>query len=285
MRKLLASGLILLTAAPAPLQADATLRFRWTPAGAEAGTLTIAIADFHARVESSAVPGGWWLFQAGKFFPLYRVDDAARVWTPQTRPVAPRLGPVHRAGSPAGTLAAGDQAVGETATASNTAAEAGKAPAIVPRPSRAPSLAPTGALDEVAGVRCRVVREPAHGEPVIEHCMANTSALGITEREIRTLARTFVMAREQGFGWLGAATADEEFVSIRSRYRDGGALLVLESVSNDALPRDRMRVPRHYREGPWQSEDARIAPDSAASGRAPEAAPAVSVEPSDRAGD
>ena len=78
--------------------------------------------------------------------------------------------------------------------------------------------------------------------------MANKARLGITEREIRTLARTFVMARERNFGWLGVATGDEEFVSIQTRDPATGAQLVLKEVSTAPLPQGHLKIPREYRQ-------------------------------------
>ena len=90
---------------------------------------------------------------------------------------------------------------------------------------------------EVAGIECRVVEELRDG---------NTARLGLTERELRTLARTFVMARERGLGWLGAATEDEEFVSIQARVLETDGQLVLRSVSTAPLPEGHLRIPHEY---------------------------------------
>ena len=267
MRAKLCTGLILLALVHPSVHADATLTYRLAPAAGDATTLRIATTRFFARIESSAAPDGWWLFQAGKFFPLFRVDDKMQTWTRLTPEVTPRLGPMSRTGSAAGaeTADAPKEQVAETA---DVAPEQPAAPAAelepmaeqkasAPKPARAstePKFAPTAQMDEVAGVRCRVVSELRDGAPAVEHCMANKAALGITEREVRSLARTFAMAREQGFGWLGSATADEAFVSVRSRALDGGATLVLESVSTAALPEGHLRVPEAYREVPWAPE-------------------------------
>lgn len=291
MRAMLTTGLILLAMAHPAVRADATLNYRLTQQEGEQAALRIALARFFARIESSAAPDGWWLFQAGKFFPLYRVDEKRETWTLLTPEVQPRLGPASRTSSPGDAAATGaevsdapapapeaEQAAhavpeqgpeqgaageGQEATAGADAAPEAAAPKETPEPAPAPArtadapeFAPTAQMDEVAGVRCRVVNELRRGEPAIEHCMANETALGITEREIRTLARTFAMARAQGLDWLGTATTDEEFVSVRSRALDGGAALVLESVSTEALPPDHLRVPREYRKVQRQPDPA-----------------------------
>ena len=117
-----------------------------------------------------------------------------------------------------------------------------------PRLPATPQFNPTPKTGEIAGVSCRIVLELIDGEPAIEHCMANKAALGITERELRTLARLLVMARERNLDWLGAATKDEEFISLRSRELKHGKTLSLQSVSTAALPPGHLRVPRDYKE-------------------------------------
>ena len=123
-----------------------------------------------------------------------------------------------------------------------------------PEPGEPPDLPekaqfkPSGKSDVVGAVRCRVVNEVIDGEPAIEHCMANKADLGVTEREIRTLARLFILARELGYDWLGAATEDEDFVSVRSRALTRDKTLELRSVSTEALPAGHLRVPKDYKE-------------------------------------
>ena len=282
MRVPFAVGMLILATA-AGARADATLDFRLAGGdGAAEQTLRIAVARFFARVEASAAPDGWWLYEAGKFFPLYRVNEAERTWTRLTPEVTPRLGPVSRSARPAaatggpaedaadaaaaaaaepGTPEADQSpasaAVDDTATA---AAEASTPAADGGTAASAPEFALTGESDTVAGVRCRVVNELRDGAPVIEHCMAGKAALGITERELRTLARTFEMARERDFGWLATATADEAFISVRSRALDGGTRLTLVAVSTDPLPKGHLRVTRDYREVPATASASEASP-------------------------
>ena len=113
-------------------------------------------------------------------------------------------------------------------------------------------LQPTKRMETVGGVRCRVVAELVDGEPAVEHCMANKAAFGITERETRTLASLFKMARTRGWDWLPAAAQDEEFVSVRSRRVADGAVWTLLSVSTAALPAAYMRISRDFKELPYQ---------------------------------
>jgi hypothetical protein len=270
MRMQLAAGLLLWAAAGAAV-ADATLTYKLEPRTGQAQKLKIDISGFFARIESSAAPGGWWLFQAGKFFPVYRVDDKAQTWTRLTAAPQARLGPADRsAGTRPGTGAAIDTSAvapeavakipaGRGQAAGGEGSEGGATAAAATGP--APAFEPTDEMDNIAGVRCRVVKELRGDAPAVAHCMANKASLGLTERELRTLSRTFEMARQQGLGWLGTATADEEFVSVRSGAGERGGSLMLESVSTAALPQGYLRVPRGYGEVP--REAARSAPAAA----------------------
>ena len=84
------------------------------------------------------------------------------------------------------------------------------------------------------------------GEPVKEHCMANSAALGVTKREVITLARLFAMARKQEFNWLGVGTKDEEFISVQSRDLRDNRMLQLTAVSTKPLPTGYLRIPRAF---------------------------------------
>ena len=57
--------------------ADATLVYRST--GLDAGVVetTLSVSRFFVRVDASDRENEYLLFQAGKYFPLYRVDTAA----------------------------------------------------------------------------------------------------------------------------------------------------------------------------------------------------------------
>jgi hypothetical protein len=133
-------------------------------------------------------------------------------------------------------------------------------------------------METVADVRCRVVMEFVDGEPAVEHCMANKAALGITERETRSLSRLFEMARKRGWDWLPAATGDEEFVSVRSRRAADGAAWTLRSVSTAALPAAHTRIPRDFRELPHQPPTEKQAA-AALAGGAPAAPGGQNAEP------
>ena len=137
-----------------------------------------------------------------------------------------------------------DSAVSPPPTAEPTSSEA--AAAASARAGRGPAvtLKPTKKTRSIAGIQCRVVRELLDGEPIMEHCMANSARLGISDRELITLARLFAMSRNMDFDWLGVGTADEEFVAVQSRDLRDNRLLQLTSVSTQPLPAGYLRIPR-----------------------------------------
>jgi hypothetical protein len=292
--------------------ADATLTYELSGPNAEKTVKKFSLARFFVRIDDPAESERYLLFQAGKFFPLYAVDQANQTYTRLTPAVTPRLGPVSRSGqvAEAGAEKDGDRAEpdtkaedrspegskdqamaeGGTETAAETrlpeAAESGDSgtpapetasamPATQPDPNSAGSearegnapaeaasdvpaaksarrteaakLKPTKKTRTVAGIECRVVHELIDGEPVIEHCMANSARLKVTDREVITLARSFGMARNMEFGWLGVGTKDEEFVSVQSRDLRDERLLELTSVSIEPLAEAYLRIPKTYK--------------------------------------
>jgi len=148
--------------------------------------------------------------------------------------------------APAGPTA-GAQA--DQAEANPAVEGSGKTPrSSAAQPKAKPKLKATWDKREVAGIECRVVEEIEDGKPVIEHCMANKARLGITERETRTLARLFAMARDRGYGWLAVGTGDEEFVSIQARDMADGSELILKSVSTEPLPAGYLRISPEFKQ-------------------------------------
>ncbi len=236
----------------AGVQADATLVYTLTDGTAGSVEKKISLTRFFARVDSSDRPDEYLLYQAGKFFPLYRVDTVARNYTLLSSSVDPTglAAKAEASHAPAAGEGADDATsemanhVGEPLAAPprDAAAAAGVMPAEAPEAQ----FKPTRNMDSVAGVRCRVVTELEDGAPVIEHCMANKAGLGITERETRTLARLFVQARRLDWGWLGAATSDEDFVSVRSRDPDNARTLELLSFSRSPLATGYMKLPSDF---------------------------------------
>jgi hypothetical protein len=282
MHRYLRTLFILAAFFAASVHAEVTLTFELSGPGDEKSTRNLCIAGFFVRVDDPAQPDIYHLDHAGKFFPLYLVDRSKRTHRLLTPGVKPTLkaGSKNPAsvGNPVGSRPNAETEQGSVPPAPGPAAaahkptEAAQAPV---RPDGAPAaqrkaaakdvkgadgvraggaarsdvvLRPSGKSGTVAGVRCRVIEERIGDRAVMEHCMANTARLGIRECEIRTLARLLVMARERGFGWLGTATEDEDFVSIQSRDPLSGATLELKALSLDFLPQDYLQIPKGLQE-------------------------------------
>ena len=100
----------------------------------------------------------------------------------------------------------------------------------------------------VAGIICRLDPEQLDNSPVIEHCLANSARAGLSERETRSLIRTYAILRKyRDAGWPGTGTVDEVYVSVRSRHLNGGESLALKSVSHEILDPAYLRIPRNYK--------------------------------------
>jgi len=242
--------------------ADATLVYELTGPGAEKAVKTVAVARFWARVDDPAEKGRFLLFQAGKFFPMYRVDEPKETYTLLTKPVTPYLSPKQKA--PATREGAGHSADEKQAGAaghegnhgageqpaggSNEPETAEGAGAAKPGTgSDHPVLKPMKKTRSVASIRCRVVVELVDNKPVVEHCMANTPRLHVTNRELITLARLFEAGRNMDLGLLGIGTKDERFVSVQSRDLRDRRTLQLKSISHQALPSGHLRIPNTYK--------------------------------------
>lgn len=203
--------------------ADATLTYELTEADGSKAVKKFSTARFYVRIDDPADEERYLLFEAGKFFPLYEVDQAKSTYRLVTPEVIVFMGPDNPAKKEANAKAAQTE----------------KAPA--------PVFMPVKKKLTVAGVSCRVIHEMVDDKPVIEHCMANSAKLDLTTREIKIMARTFSMARERKFDWLGVGTEDEEFISIQSRDLNTNRVLKLTSVSNKPLEQGYLRIPREYK--------------------------------------
>lgn len=250
------------------VHADATLTYELAGPDSEHQTKIISLARFFARIDDPAQPHNYLLFQAGKFFPLYQVDLESRSYTLLTPEVNPTLH-AEKKPEPAPTKSENPAAETQTATTEEAPIETGSdsiassepnpaAPVQEVKAKASPeseatedstgeppqaTLRLTPKSKEIAGVNCRVVEELLDNQPIMRHCMADKARLGITEREVRSLARTFMMARERGYGWLGTATKDEKFVSIASEDLRTQRTLQLQSASNKPLPSSHLRIP------------------------------------------
>jgi hypothetical protein len=215
-----------------PAGADATLKYELTEADGSKVVKQFSIARFFVRIDDPADKDHFLLYQAGKFFPLFSVDQANSHYTRLTPAVTPYMSSNSREHHGA------DQTTdkGETRQASEN------------RSSPAPKLKPTKKTRKVAGIECRVVHELLDGKPVIEHCMANSARLNIADREVITMARALEMARNRNFGWLGIGTEDEEFVSLQSKDLRDNRVLQLTAVSTKPLDAGYLRIPRSFTE-------------------------------------
>jgi len=277
-------------------EADVTLVYQLTEQGAEPVEKKLSLSRYFVRVDDPSDKDGYLLFQAGKFFPLYHVDESRQTYTRLTPPVHPTLhagsakssphaGRAETQGDSAAAEAIGvpqtsqsdEQPAAEAITTAQPPAPKGEpdettstspspAPTAAatdePKPAEvepaalppSPVLKPTRKTHSVAGIECRAVVELIDDEPAVEHCMANKARLGITERESRTLARVFVMARKQGLDWLGAATPDENLVSVQSRDLRRNKTLELKSISKAPLPSGYLAIPRSFKEAKASAE-------------------------------
>jgi len=212
--------------------ADATLTYELSGADGGKTVKKFSTARFFIRIDDPADKDQYLLFQAGKFFPLFSVDQANTNYTGLTSTVTPYMSPQSREHH--GADQTDEQ--GESKQKAET------------RQKQAAKLKPTKKNRKVAGIECRVVQELADGKPVIEHCMANSARLGVTDRELITMARTFEMARSKDFGWLGTGTEDEEFISVQSKDLRDNRVLTLTDVSTKPLPEGYLRIPRDYKQ-------------------------------------
>jgi len=329
LKRLSMFALVLFGCGVSAIQADATLTYEVSGPDDVKTVKKFSIARFFVRIDDPAEKERHLLFQAGKFFPMYSVDEAKSTYTRLTPAVTPRLGPVSRSRQAAKVNTpiketpvdsdhddqgashveseaggeAEDSAGNETETVSAEPARsdstgiepetASAEPAAQPGPdveeSTVPTAKPTDSAASpapsakpdrrwptpilkaskktrsVAGIRCRVVHELLDGEPIIEHCMANSARLSVTDRELITLSRLFAMSRNMGFDWLGIGTRDEEFVAVQSRDLRDNRLLQLTSVSTKPLPAGYLRIPRSFK---LVESDAQS--DSAATTKVPE---------------
>ena len=139
-----------------------------------------------------------------------------------------------------------------------------KATTAATQPAEYVKFKATKKMDTVAGIKCRVILELGRDDkPVKEHCMANTGHLGLTEREVITVARLFAAAREMDFEWLGVGTKDERFVSIQTRDLASNETLQLKSVSTKPLPKGHLRVPKSFKEVTSEEQAQQADPEGA----------------------
>jgi hypothetical protein len=239
--------------------ADASLTYSLSDPEGNKAVKHFSVARFFARIDDPADSDNYLLYQAGKFFPLFSVDTSNETWTRLTPPVKPYMGPRSpdkKAAPKEGEMSGGHDQAPDLKDADKSGmhhegahASASDMPASpIGKRQAGHLLKATKKSARVAGIDCRIVHEIIDNEPVIEHCMANSARLGITDRELITLSRMFRMARDRDYGWLATGTQDEEFVSIKSRDLRNDRTMELTSVDTTPLPAGHMRVPKHYKE-------------------------------------
>lgn len=81
MRGVVKYSLVLWALGTSVAHADATLVYQLTESGAEPVEKRLSISHFFVRVDDPSEKDRYLLFQAGKFFPLYRVDESQRTYT------------------------------------------------------------------------------------------------------------------------------------------------------------------------------------------------------------
>lgn len=282
MKNSLKCAAAILALCASPVHADVTLTYELNGPEMEPRTKTISISRFFARIDDSAEPDTYLIFQAGKFFPLFRVDKAASTYTRLT----PKVNPTLHAGQPPKAEAGkekptaekkeskptGEKAIVEKTDVNTSAEPAAKDDTLKTEPKAEQTAKDTathsagkGAKDdtkpkttlrltkknqEIAGVQCRLVEELTGDKTGKTHCMAAKARLGITERETRTLSRVFALARKRNWGWLGTATTDEQFVSVATQDPESKKTLMLKTVSTDPLPVGHLRIPKNFKEVP-----------------------------------
>ena len=96
MKRFLGCCMAALWAAAPLAYADATLVYEMDSGSDGKVEKTLSVSRFFVRVDSSDEEGRYLLFQAGKFFPLFSVNEAEETYTRLTPPVDARLGPESR---------------------------------------------------------------------------------------------------------------------------------------------------------------------------------------------
>ncbi|MEN8760799.1 MAG: hypothetical protein ABF290_00090 [Thiogranum sp.] len=230
MKSYLKPCLAVILSLPFTAHADTTLVYELVDAAGEKTQQTYTIRGRFLRVDKDAETSKNFLLLDGGFLYMNVVDGEKGTFTTfgdspyhqgQRLPAKPK---------PGNTAATGSE-------------QAGKANAKSPPLS---VLSPTVQKDSVAGIRCRIVNELRDGTPVAEHCLADPAALGMTPRELISMARLIEFAKQRTDpDWI-AIQSDEQFITIRSRPAEGEPTFVLKSVSHEIASRDLFRVPPAY---------------------------------------
>ena len=96
LKRLSIFALVLAGCAVSVTQADATFTYELSGSDDKKTVKQFSIARFFVRIDDPGEAKKFLLFQAGRFFPMYAVDEAESTYTLLTPPANPRLGPVSR---------------------------------------------------------------------------------------------------------------------------------------------------------------------------------------------
>ena len=201
-------------------QADTTLVYETLDKDGAKTQHTFSISGRFVRIdaEPSKQPG-YALFDSGRMV-MFFVDDKTKSYTPvrATPPIMESMPHVTQK-----TEKPTDPAPGTT-------------------------LKATKKKRTVADKRCRVVMEMVDDKQVAEHCMSGTGELGLSTREMMTLSRLFTKTGDLDLGLPGTATTDESYASIQTQRQDDKASQKLISSSKQAIPAEKLRIPREYKQ-------------------------------------
>jgi len=240
MRTCLTLCLGAIFALPVTADADTTLVYELVDSAGKKTEQTYTIRGRYVRVDKDSESKKNFLLLDGGFLIMHVIDGEKGTFS--TFGESPYHQDKQFSAKPAPASVAEPEA--EQAKAEP---EAGQAKPAAAESAPMSVLSPTGKMQSVAGVRCRVVNEMRNEKPVAEHCLADPAALGMTPRELITMARLIEFAKQRTDpDWI-AVQSDEQFISIRSAPPGGDASFVLKSVAHDIVPRDAFRVSPGYK--------------------------------------
>lgn len=214
-----------------PAHADTAMVYELTDAGGAKTQQTYTIRERFLRVDRNPDAAGNYLILDAGFMFMNIVDSKQETFTTFGE------SPFHQGEQMPARPGDGSASVPEAAASVQAAA---------PSPAGA-DLRYTGQSDSVAGIPCRVFTEMRKDKAVAEHCLADASSLGMTTRELITVARLIEFSKQRTDpDWI-AAQSDEKFITIRSRPApDRAATFELKSVSHAIIPQFYFRIPPAY---------------------------------------
>ena len=183
------------------VHADVTLTYELNGPEMEPRGKTLSISRFFARIEDPAKPDSYLLYQAGKFFPLYRVDKAAGTYTRLTPEVKVTL----HAGVTPQPEKMQKQPEAKTAETASAGEQLPTDPASTTEPSdtaKKTSSAPTEAI----AVESAKAAAPAEGTLPAEAVTASEAAPAQSEKGKSAAKATAATAEQPAGGKADAST-------------------------------------------------------------------------------